>query len=693
MYSFTTAFRLKARLHALLYALLLWCSLASPIRAVDPVSTAWFVNPTNAQQPASLARIRPEVHSVTTTDRHMEIRSAGLSLHDLGALQSPPDHIERMRQLRFRIPRFPAPVTTHHLSVRPDAVGAFLNGVPIYNQFEAQSYQGQNLWHFDPLARNGGGAHQLQLGLLAQLIADSSRHSPLLGYAFDGYPIYGPWGFVSGKESGGLRRMRSGYRVRNLIRRDRWANGTALTPAQHGPPINDEYPLGTFVEDYEYDTCIGDLDEFNGRFALTPEYPQGTYAYFLTTDEYGRLAFPYLLAERYYGEVKEDELRAAFVDEADPTLVGRVSNPPYKGKALASFKDEQLELNLSGNRLAANQPLALSFTARANNGTALRHLEFVHERPLHLLVVSEDLGEFAHLHPTLTAGDHYEVVHSFAHGGRWRLYADFTPPGGAQRIERFSFTLPGKIPVAELKPDKSVKQGSNLPGWFAKEQAGLTLSLTPQQPLRAGEDIELAFTIRDAKTGQPINDHEPYLGAWAHFVVLDQKHENFLHAHPLEAVGQVESLPHTHAAANLGPPPDTIRTLVNFPRPGFYKLWAQFQRNGIVITQPFVLQVAIAQVSAKVQAVTIPPNAPRLELNAQGYAPARLMLPANHPITLAITTRQRPACANRIHFASLGLTRDLPVNGTVLLALPALPTGEISFSCGMGMYRGSLVVQ
>jgi hypothetical protein len=41
---------------------------------------------------------------------------------------------------------------------------------------------------------------------------------------------------------------------------------------------------GAFVQDYEYVAGSGDLDECNGRSCITPEFPDGTYAYFLTRE-------------------------------------------------------------------------------------------------------------------------------------------------------------------------------------------------------------------------------------------------------------------------------------------------------------------------------------------------------------------------------------------------------------------------
>ena len=576
-------------LRIIVFAVFLCSFLSMSSRAAEPAATAWIVHPQAGAAGGALARVLPEVQSVRTTEREIEVRSSGVSLHFFGMLQTPPAGIERGRQWRFRIPRRPMPAQGAHARVRPDAVGVFVNGVPIFNPFEGESYQGRNLWHFDPIAGGDDGAavaggraraelpHGGALGLLESLIADGSRHSPIIGYAFDGYPIYGPWATAKADGSGGLRRMRSSYRLRKITARTAWPDGTALTPEQVGPPVDETHPLGSVVEDYEFAPGAGDLDEFNGRFALTPEYPNGTYAYFLTTDAQGRLAFPYLLAGRYFGEMAGEALTEALRDEAaaeTPTLPGPFRKASGGSAALA----------LESSALAANAPVRLRFQARRADGAPIRFLENVHERPLHLLIVSEDLAEFDHIHPELTADDRFEVVHRFRHGGRYRLYADFTPPGEAQRVEVFDLTIAGAPrPRTALSPDAAWSRTAN----------GLQLELSARQPLRASDEIEFAFTIRDAATRQPVADLEPYLGAWAHFVLLDRPLRNFLHAHPYDETTAAATMSaHCARMAAGAPPPREIRFRAHFPEPGRYKLWAQFQRNGEVIVMPFVFDVA-----------------------------------------------------------------------------------------------------
>jgi hypothetical protein len=111
---------------------------------------------------------------------------------------------------------------------------------------------------------------------------NSRIHSPIVGWAYDGNPIYGPYGFDD--PSGGIvRKMESGYKLKtDFGKRPRFSL----------------YPIGYFVEDYEY-VDIGDLDEHNGRYCITPDFPDGVYAYFCTIDLLFNPLFPYVIGNSY----------------------------------------------------------------------------------------------------------------------------------------------------------------------------------------------------------------------------------------------------------------------------------------------------------------------------------------------------------------------------------------------------------
>lgn len=130
---------------------------------------------------------------------------------------------------------------------------------------------------------------------------DSTMHAPLLGFAYDGFPIYGAYGYVNSDGTGGITRIKSGYELRNITARTQHADGTTVSS---GPAVNTTYPIGYFREDYGWIAHPNNddyLDEHNGRFCVTPEYPNGTYAYFCTVDQDWNSAYPYVVGPTFYG--------------------------------------------------------------------------------------------------------------------------------------------------------------------------------------------------------------------------------------------------------------------------------------------------------------------------------------------------------------------------------------------------------
>lgn len=118
-------------------------------------------------------------------------------------------------------------------------------------------------------------------------VSGKLSHSPILGYAYDGNPIYGPYGFDT-TLGGTIRQIKSSY-ILNLI------TDPGLRPQSFEP--------GYFVDDYEY-TGTNDLDESNGRFCITPQYPNGTYAYFYSVSidatNIATPVYPYVVGPKFY---------------------------------------------------------------------------------------------------------------------------------------------------------------------------------------------------------------------------------------------------------------------------------------------------------------------------------------------------------------------------------------------------------
>ena len=132
-----------------------------------------------------------------------------------------------------------------------------------------------------------------------QELESNYKHSPIIGWAFDGNPIYGPYGYIDPTDqNSGIRRLRTSYKLKENVVFD---EDTNPNPARiDGPPIA-SYPAGSFIDDYTYDFQSGDLDSYNGRFCKTPDYPNGTYAYFITIDasDAGIAEFPYIVGPQF----------------------------------------------------------------------------------------------------------------------------------------------------------------------------------------------------------------------------------------------------------------------------------------------------------------------------------------------------------------------------------------------------------
>jgi len=295
------------------------------------------------------------------------VRSTGLAGYNMGPwyLNAPHTNIfpnlPVNQKLLFRFPRTNGVPATKTLS-GGGQIGIFVDGVEMFNSWDAYYWNGSadvngsgtGYWNRDAYVNEGvtfdaGYAHQQNTGTyhyhadpiaLRYLLGDHVdfnpatktysesttmpvKHSPILAWTADGYPLYGPYGYSTATNaSSGIRRMISGYVIRNgqYGTSNLTANGRATIPQwavrisnvssnQTGPNVSTNYPLGRYMEDNDYLGDHGytpgvdfDLDEYNGRWCVTPEFPNGTYAYFVAISSDGTPVFPYNIGRAFYGD-------------------------------------------------------------------------------------------------------------------------------------------------------------------------------------------------------------------------------------------------------------------------------------------------------------------------------------------------------------------------------------------------------
>lgn len=277
----------------------------------QPQLTSWVQNTSGA---VGYNNIPANVQQVFYSTGFVYVKCTGIPSYTIGPWAMNPN-IPTNQNWTFKITRNPTPNTGTLTAVGGGQIGVFRNGVVAFNAGDAMTYNNAGIWHRNAYYFEGtgfdssgghpapGGSYHYHINMKKLYTANASQHSPLVGYMFDGYPVYGSYAYSNTNGTGEIRRMKTGYRKRNITARTTLPDGTVLNASQYGPAINTQYPLGCFYEDWELYVAGGDLDAHNGRFAVTPEYPAGTYAYYLTIDEAGNPEYPYLIGPNYYGVV------------------------------------------------------------------------------------------------------------------------------------------------------------------------------------------------------------------------------------------------------------------------------------------------------------------------------------------------------------------------------------------------------
>lgn len=243
------------------------------------------------------------------------------------------------------------------------------------------------------------------------------------------------------------------------------------------------------------------------------------------------------------------------------------------------FTVEVKPLGTAGGKIEAGKPANFLFTLKDPTGLPVKAVEIVHEKPLHLLMVSKDLSWYAHEHPALQPDGTFTFAFTFPAGGEYTLFNDFTPKDVGMQVVPVTLKVEGTTPAA-----KALAGDADKP----KTVDGYAVSLDTGGPVKTGDETHFVYTI--SKDGKPVTDLQPYLGAMGHLVIISQDLKQFVHSHPHEEGDE-------HASGGETGPKIDFEAW--FSAPGLYKGWAQFQHMGKVVTVPFTFNVAKGEGEAK----------------------------------------------------------------------------------------------
>jgi len=222
---------------------------------------------------------------------------------------------------------------------------------------------------------------------------------------------------------------------------------------------------------------------------------------------------------------------------------------------LPEFREYPVRFTFTPATIPARRPLKIRIEA-----PGVAAFEVMHEKLLHLFIVSGNLRYFSHEHPVWDGkGFSHETM--LPEEGVYKVIADFYPRGGTPQLGEQIISTAGwrgslENGLATLPPNLGVQRAGNI-----------AVSLKMDRPV-PGRKALLFFQV------EPAAGLEPYLGAWAHMLIVSEDLTDTMHEHPSIADG--------------GP---NVQFDIFFPRATRYRVWVQFQRLGVVSTVGFTVPV------------------------------------------------------------------------------------------------------
>jgi hypothetical protein len=232
----------------------------------------------------------------------------------------------------------------------------------------------------------------------------------------------------------------------------------------------------------------------------------------------------------------------------------------------------RLEIASEPKTPKAGEPakLRLIVRERENPRAIYSGFDIVHEKPMHLILVSKELDGFRHEHPELTPDGSFALAHKFTRAGEHHVFADVAPKGAGSQILFAKLKVGGKT-EALTKASLSLKANCG---------ATTVQIVPPENPIETNKTKSVAVAFRNTADDQPVLDLENYLGAKAHLILIHEDAVTFVHSHPDDRQTSTSS-------------GGIVPFLVRLPKPGIYRAWLQFIRAGVLNTAELEIEGAI----------------------------------------------------------------------------------------------------
>jgi len=271
------------------------------------------------------------------------------------------------------------------------------------------------------------------------------------------------------------------------------------------------------------------------------------------------------------------------------TMAPTAGAPSMPGGLMVS--QDGYTLVLADRSVAAGSRVPMRFQILGPGGAPVTGYRTEHDKDLHLIAVRRDLSHFQHVHPVLDAEGTWSVPLDLSAPGEYRVFADFTPAGHDGGLTLGAdLAVPGTFEPAPL-PAPTVR---------AEVVDGYDVTLAGD--LVPGEASELTLTV--SKDGVPVTDLQPYLAAYGHLVALRAGDLAYLHVHPAGEPGD-----------GVTPAGPGITFYATAPSAGDYRLYLDFQHDGVVRTAEFTVHTSQTPSAA----ATSPTTGPSTGMDGSGH--------------------------------------------------------------------------